>query len=878
MKNDDFPAANASFPVVGIGASAGGLKALEQFLSHVPPECGLAIVVVQHRDPHSEGMLVELLQRHTPMPVKQALDQMAVVPNHVYVIPPGWDLSLAHGVLHLFEPTEARGLRQPIDFFFKSLADDRQHNSIGVILSGMGSDGTLGLRAIRQAGGASFAQTPASAQFDSMPRSAIEAEVVDGVAPADELPAKVIAFVKRIRLVGDVQAQIDAEFQRTASGFLDKILVLLRTHTGHDFSAYKKNTIMRRVERRMGLHQLPRIDDYLRYVRENPKEIELLLGELLIGVTSFFRDAEVWEQVKREVLPTLRANHPDGALLRAWIPGCSTGEEAYSLAMLFRESQDGLDMPQRHKLLIFASDIDKEAIARARAGVYPEGIAADVSETRLKHFFVAEGAGYRVSNDIREMVIFAEQNVIFDPPFTKIDLLSCRNLLIYLEPGLQDKLMQLFHYSLNPGGCLLLGNSESVGTGSTLFSALSSKFRVYRRLDVPTRLLPATLPTPFDAGGSRLAGVEVRGHGPSGVAPDIRSLVEQLVLDHYAPAALLVSAKGDVLFFSGKTGRYLEPAIGKPNPNLFAMAREGIRSALSEAFYLAVRESKIATLKRVRIDSSVPAQYVDVVVHALTEPLVLNGTVLIVFRDVAAPRPRKPHVAMEGSAGESQRMEAVMQELQQAREDARCTREEMQTSQEELKSTNEELQSTNEELQSTNEELTTSKEEMQSMNEELQTINNELRFKVNEVSQASNDMRNLLDSTEIAILFLDDTLHVRRFTPSTSKIFKLIPGDAGRSITDIVCDLNYPKLQSDALEVMRTLVFKETDVSATDARWFKVRIMPYRTQNNRIDGLVITFADISASKKLEAELRDAQARLQAVMAGSGSLGDGHGVP
>lgn len=877
MTNDNLPAVSASFPIVGIGASAGGLTALEQFLSHLPPQCGMAIVVVQHRDPRSEGMLVELLQRHTTMPVVQALDQMPVDPDHVYVIPPGWDLSLLHGVLHLFEPTEARGLRQPIDFFFKSLADDRQHNSIGVILSGMGSDGTLGLRAIRQAGGASFAQTPASAQFDSMPRSAIDADVVDAVAPADELPAKVIAFVKRIRLVGDVKAQVEAEFQRTAAGFLDKILVLLRTHTGHDFSAYKKNTIMRRVERRMGLHQLPRIDDYLRYVRENPKEVELLLGELLIGVTSFFRDAEVWEQVKREVLPALRANHPDGALLRAWIPGCSTGEEAYSLAMLFRESQDAVNTAQRYKLLIFASDLDKGAIARARAGVYPESISDDVSEARLKRFFVPEASGYRVSNEIREMVIFAEQNVIIDPPFTRIDFLSCRNLLIYLEAGLQEKLLQLFHYSLTPGGYLLLGSSESVGPASSLFAGLPGRSRIYRRLDVPTPALPSGMPSAFSPTGSRSMAVASHGQGTSAMVPDIQLLVEQLVLAHYAPAALLVSAKGDMLYVSGKTGKYLEPAAGKPNLNLFAMARDGLKQALSDAFYRAVRENKAATLKRVRIDNIKPAHYVDVVVQPLSEPVSLSGTVLIVFRDVAAPSPRRPRIAVDTMAGETQRVEAALQELQHAREDARSTREEMQTSQEELKSTNEELQSTNEELQSTNEELTTSKEEMQSMNEELQTINNELRLKVVEVSRTSNDMRNLLDSTEIAILFLDETLHVRRFTPSTSKIFKLIPGDAGRSITDIVCDLNYPGLAADALEVLRTLVFKETDVPATDARWFRVRIMPYRTQDNRIDGLVMTFSDISASKKLELELRETQARLQALMADANAREVGHGV-
>lgn len=879
MNNDKTMAAvNAAFPIVGIGASAGGLAALEQFLSHVPPQCGMAIVVVQHRDPHSEGMLVELLQRQTPMPVVQAQDQMPVEPDHVYVIPPGWDLSLMHGVLHLFEPTEARGLRQPIDFFFKSLADDRQHNSIGVILSGMGSDGTIGLRAIRQAGGASFAQAPASAQFDSMPRSAIDADVVDAVAPAEELPAKVIAFVKRIRLVGDVQAQVEAELQRTAAGFLDKILVLLRTHTGHDFSAYKKNTIMRRVERRMGLHQLPRIDDYLRYVRENPREVELLLGELLIGVTSFFRDAAVWEQVKNEVLPALRANHPDGALLRAWVPGCSTGEEAYSLAMLFREALDATPSAQRYKLLIFASDLDKDAIARARAGVYPESISADVSEARLKRFFVPEAAGYRVSNDIREMVIFAEQNVIVDPPFTRIDFLSCRNLLIYLEAGLQEKLLQLFHYSLRQGGYLLLGSSESVGPASSLFAGLPGRSRIYRRLDVPTPALPSGMTSAFSQTGSRLEAAAAHGAGAAAMAPDIQALVENLVLTHYAPAALLVSAKGEMLYFSGKTGKYLEPAAGKPNLNLFAMARDGLKQALSEAFYRAVRESKTATLKRVKINTVGPANYADVVVQPLTEPMALSGTVLIVFRDVAAPSPRRPRLAADAAASDGLRVEAALQELQHAREDARSTREEMQSSQEELKSTNEELQSTNEELQSTNEELTTSKEEMQSMNEELQTINNELRLKVAEVSRANNDMRNLLDSTEIAILFLDETLHVRRFTPSTTKLFKLIPGDAGRSITDIVCDLDYPGLAADAREVLRTLVFKETDVAATETRWFRVRIMPYRTQDNRIDGLVITFADISASKRMEVELRQAQARLQALAPGAEPKDGGHGLP
>ena len=589
MDNNTLAAASTSFPIVGIGASAGGLTALEQFLSHLPPNSGLAIVVVQHRDPHIEGMLIELLQRHTPIPVLQVSDQMVVEPDHVYVIPPGQDMSLMHGALHLFVPTEARGLRLPIDFFFKSLADERQHNSIGIVLSGMGSDGTLGLRAIRQAGGATFAQTPASAQFDSMPRSAIESNVVDTVATADELPEKLIAYVKRAPLAGDVKATGSSEFADLETGFLDKILVLLRTHTGHDFSAYKKNTLMRRVERRMGLHQLPRIPDYLRYLRESPKEVELLFGELLIGVTSFFRDPLVWEDVLHEALPLLRGNHPDGGLLRAWVPGCASGEEAYSLAMLFKESLDAVELAHQYKLLIFASDLDKEAVARARAGIYPESIRVDVSEARLKRFFVSDAAGYRIGNEIREMVIFAEQNVIFDPPFTRIDFLSCRNMLIYLEAGLQSKLLQLFHYSLNPGGCLLLGSSESIGTASNLFTPLSGRSRIFRRLDVPAYPQLPGMSRPFNAVNASLAGVGLlASSAAAAAAPDLQGVVEQLVLTNYAPAALLVTTKGEMLFFSGRTGKYLELGTGKPNLNLFAMAREGIKKALTEAFYQAV--------------------------------------------------------------------------------------------------------------------------------------------------------------------------------------------------------------------------------------------------------------------------------------------------
>ncbi|WPC65855.1 chemotaxis protein CheB [Rhodoferax ferrireducens] len=864
------------FSIVGIGASAGGLVALEQFFSQVPPDSGLAYVIVQHLDPKREGMLVELLQRHTPLPVAEVQDRTLVEPNHVYVIPPGRDLSLLKGVLHLMVPPELRGLRLPIDFFFKSLADDQQQNSIGVILSGMGSDGTQGLRAIRQAAGACFVQTPASAQFDSMPRSALDAGVADVVAPAEELPLKIMAYAGRSQLA--VAADVRLQSDQKDDGFLDKVIVLLRNQTGHDFSFYKRSTILRRVERRMGLHQLPHVSEYLRYLRENPDESELLFNELLIGVTSFFRDSSVWNQLKNEVLPVLLARHPQGAALRAWVPGCSTGEEAYSLAMVFKEALELAKPEPRFTLQIFASDLDRDAIATARNGIYPRSIAADVSEERLARFFVEDAAGYRINNEIREMVIFAEHNLVVDPPFTKLDLLSCRNLLIYLEAELQATLMQLFHYSLGAGGFLLLGSAESIGAATELFAPLPGKSRLYRRLDAPDRALRVGVPAAFmQAHGKSGAGAAALTSDGSATTPSLKVLVETLVLQRYAPAAVLVTEKGDALYFSGKTGGYLEPAAGKPSLNLFAMARDGLSQALSEAFHRALRDKTLATRKNIKISSEIGVQYVDVVVQPLQEPAALRGLALIVFFDVPKPRHRLSQAKGVDLAIDGTQVETLLQALRQSREDAKSMREEMQTTQEELRSSNEELQSLNEELQSANEELTTSKEEMQSMNEELQTVNYELQAKVADLARASNDMKNLLDSTEIATLFLDDALHVRRFTPQTTRVIKLIPGDMGRPITDIVSDLVYPELVQDAHDVLRTLVFCEKDVPTVDDRWYKVRTMPYRTQENRIDGLVITFSDISKSKKLEAELRATQARLAAQPDNSKPQGNGDGI-
>jgi two-component system CheB/CheR fusion protein len=851
--------ASRSFPIVGLGASAGGLEALEQFLGHVPKGCGLGFVVVQHLDPTHKGILVELLQRNTAMPVVQIKDRMKIEPDHVYVIPPNRDLSILHGVLHLLEPAAPRGLRLPIDFFFRSLADDRQEQSVGVILSGMGSDGTLGLRAIKEKAGAVFVQAPASAKFDSMPRMAIDAGLADVIAPAEELPGKIIDYLKHVPLL----VRPDQDIAEKDQSALEKVVILLRAQTGHDFSLYKKSTIYRRIERRMGLHQITKIADYVRYLRENSQESDLLFKELLIGVTSFFRDPVVWEQLKDKIIPEFLATRPLGGMLRAWTAGCSTGEEAYSLAMVFKEALEKVKPPKNFSLQIFATDLDKDAIDKARAGIYPANISADVSEERLRQFFVKnEHGGYSVKKEIREMVIFAPQNLVMHPPFTKLDFVTCRNLLIYLDAELQKKIIPLFHYSLNSGGILLLGSAETIGTATDLFTPLAGKSRLYRRLDTSRQANLVEFPSAFTR--TRLDTVAASS-GPTAAvfpAPNLQSLADQLLLQRYSPAAVLVTNEGDILYVSGKTGKYLEPAAGKANWNLFAMSREGLGNALSEAFHKAVRQKVVVTLKNVKVGTNGGMQVVDITVQPVTSPEALQGMVMVVFTDVAKESVAKAPGSSERATLHSARLATMAQELQRAHEDLQATRDEMQTSQEELKSTNEELQSMNEELQSTNEELTTSKEEMQSMNEELQTVNHELQAKVDELSRTSNDMKNLLDSTDIATLFLDDALLVRRFTTQTASIIKLIPGDVGRPITDIVTALDYPGLAEDAQKVLKTLAFVEKQVSARDKRWFTVRIMPYRTHENRINGVVVTFADITVAKNLEAALRKAQSDLE----------------
>jgi two-component system CheB/CheR fusion protein len=840
----------ALFPIVGIGASAGGLEAIELFLENVPENSGMAYIVVQHLDPTHKGMLPELLQRISKMKVFQVKDRMVVRPNCVYVIPPNKTMSIRKGVLHLFQPIQARGQRLPIDFFFQSLADDRKELGVGLILSGMGSDGSLGLRAIKEKNGIVMVQDPESAKFDSMPRNAIDSVPMDIVAPPNELLRRLTEFLKHIPvLVSDEPIEIKDKSS------LEKINLLLRTYTGNDFSFYKKNTMYRRIERRMNIHKIDKIASYVSFLNENPKEIEILFKELLIGVTSFFRDASVWEKMKETIIPAIISKLEPGSILRAWVPGCSTGEEAYSLAIVFKEALEKINPHGGFSLQIFATDLDNDAIDIARKGIFPASISDNVSPERLKRFFLKTSDGYFINTEIREKIVFAQHNVIMHPPFTKIDILSCRNLLIYMEPELQKKMIGLFYYSLSPTGIMILGSSETLGTQSHLFTSLDLKLKIYKRAVII--LAPEAVDFPVNT-FPRIKTEIIEKEVPSGPARNIQTLADQLLLQHYSPAGVLVNEHGDIIYISGRTGKYLEPAVGKANMNIFAMLREGLRSEFPSAFRKAISKKEPVVLHNIRIGANGGYQTLNVHIQWLSKPEPLNGMLMIIFTDLDEIKNTKLLALKEKRTLSNVRQLELEKELKYAREKIQDTLEEMQSSQEELKSTNEELQSTNEELQSTNEELMSSKEEMQSLNEELQTLNAELQSKIEDFTSVNSDMKNLLDSTDIATLFLDKKLNIRRFTVQAVKIFKLIKSDIGRPITDLVSDLIYPDLPADALNVLKTLIYTKKQIPTKDGRWFSIRIMPYRTLDDRIDGVVITFFNISDLKEVEVKLHETE--------------------
>ncbi len=848
-----------AFLVVGIGASAGGLAAFEAFFSGLPAQGapGMAFVLVQHLAPNHKSLLTELIRRCTRMPVFEVEDCMIVQRDCVYIIPPNHDMAFLDGALHLLEPSAPRGQRLPIDFFFRSLAQDQAECAVGVVLSGTGSDGTLGVRAIKGEGGMVIVQMPESSDFDGMPRSVIATGLADYVLPPAEMAVQLIAYATHA--FGKLSRSDSIDTPKTESA-LKKIFILLRSHTGHDFSNYKPSTINRRIERRMAVHQITDIGSYVKYLQHTPSEAEALFRDLLIGVTSFFRDPDVFDALETEIIPALFANKPIGATIRVWSAGCSTGEEAYSIAILLHERMEALK--QSYVVQIFATDIDSRAIATARAGVYPASIAADVTPERLARFFSAEpdSGCFRVHKSIRDMLVFSEQDVIKDPPFSRIDLISCRNLLIYLGMPLQKKLIPLFHYALNPDGILLLGTSEGTGDFTGLFSVLDRKSKVFRRKDdyqirrdaVPNRSFwHAPLVEQIGSAGAK------RMTTPTKLP--LREIIEQALLQHLAPTGALINRHGDILYLHGRTGMYLEPAPGEVGTsNILKMARTGLRRALTLALHEAVNSKEVTRSPDLRVKTNGHFTPVDlticpVLAGAAAAPEAHLYLVVLADMSVATHAPAlpigdlpKPQEFSAGDADAEARIALLKQELRAKDEYLQSTHEELESSNEELKSSNEEMQSINEELQSTNEELETSKEELQSVNEELATVNNELQTKVLDLSRANNDMNNLLAGTGIGTVFVDYELRILRFTPAASSIINLIPSDVGRPVAHIVSNLvNYSSLVEDAQAVLNTLIFKEIIVQTIVGNWYTMRLQPYRTLDNVIEGAVISFIDIT---------------------------------
>ncbi len=848
------------FRIVGLGASAGGLEAYEQFFRRVPPASGLAFVLMPHLDPGHASILTEILQRSTPIPVVEAQDQMVVAPDHVYVVPPNRDMAIFHGALQLSIPETPRGQRMPIDAFLRSLAEDQGERAVGIILSGTGTDGTLGLRAILGAGGVALVQDPATAKYDGMPSSAIRAGYVTRVLPVEKMPEALLADAHN--LLENRQSPAPSAPALAPAGAMNRLLMLLRSATGHDFSLYKRSTIARRIERRMAQHELTDVEVYGRYLKEHPAEAQALFKELLINVTSFFRDPEAFAALKQDVLPQLLADRPDDYVFRAWVAGCATGEEAYSIAMVLREHMD--ECQREFKVLLYSTDLDEDAITIARAGLYPPNIAADVTPERLRRFFVKEDASYRVKKEIREMVVFAVQNVIKDPPFTRLDLVGCRNLMIYLEAELQNRLIAAFHYALNPNGLLFLSPSESIGNHPELFSAVSRKWKLYRAIRSEVSPRAPTVGSLSWAASSGAKGPEKE--MKKATETDFAELTRHALLESYAPASVVADAKGNILYVHGETGKYLRPAPGQATLNVVEMAREGLQLELRSALHAAVNQGTSTLNRAVSLKTDGQLQTVHITVRRLAHPDAGQGLMLVSFQDVADPVPAKPtrRRRAAGPAG-VQRIEDLERELAYTRENLQATIEEQQASNEELKSINEELQSTNEELQSTNEELETSKEELQSVNEELITVNAELQAKIEELAGMQNDMKNLLDSINIGTIFLDRDLIIRRFTRETARVYRLVPTDVGRPLADIKSMVENDDLAGQARSVLDSLASRECEIRTVGGASYLARIQPYRTLDNVIDGVVLTFTDISQRAEGEAMVKAARALAEAIV-------------
>ncbi len=842
------PTANiAKASMVAICGGAGSLSAYENFFVNLPLDAGLIYLVVQRTDPRNPNLLPELIRRNTKLPVTIVSENQTLTANHIYISSTEYDISLKGSKVILKKADAPPDARMPFDSILASLAAEWGSNAAAILLSGTGTDGAEGLRALKLAGGTTICQLPSTATYDSMPQSAIDTGLVDFILPVEDMAEKLLNHLKNLSGIKPKLLPEEAVFSTDS---MHQIFGLIKAHTGHDFSKYKQNTISRRIERRMSTHQIRKLADYVTFLHENKNEITLLFKEMLIGVTNFFRDKETFEVLLKQHLPFLIESKEASASIRIWVPGCSTGEEAYSLTIILHELLKADNILKDYKIQVFATDIDQDAIDKARIGVYPNSIEEHVSEARLRQYFTKKGTTYQVKKEIRDCIVFAVQSVIKDPPFTKLDMVSCRNMLIYLDAELQKKLMMLFHYTLNTNGFLLLGSSETIGSFSDLFAPVDSKQRIFRRKDTPSSFVGMTqftLPNPAEL--IQVQKEEISNKHRKEL--DFMGSVQRVLLENFAPPSIVVNIKGDILYVNGHTGRFLELSPGQAVLNIVNMAREGLRFELMSAIQEVSILKKTIEKKNLRIKADEGYILVDLIVKPFSESDILQELIFVIFKEHPDTRPMLQNLEKAYTGPEDQsKVEQLEKELLYTKRYLQNTIEEMESSLEELTLTNEESQSTNEELQSANEELMTSKEELQSLNEELITVNSELQSKMDEFSQVNNDLKNLIDSTEIATIFLDNNLIIKRFTNKATKVVNLISSDLGRPVTDIVSNLNYSTLAADVKEVLDTLVFKEIEVSNINGHWYTLRITPYRTIDNFIGGVVITFIDTTDTKAL----------------------------
>lgn len=858
-KKSSLPNKKRTFFIAGIGASAGGLEALKVFFDNMSDDCGIAFVIVQHLDPLHKSMLTELLGKHTSMKVCEITDKQIVKPNSVYIIPPNKDLQIYHGTLHLIKPSESRVLRRPIDSFFHSLAEDQKDKAIGIILSGTGTEGALGLKAIKAEGGITIVQNPSTAKFSGMPQSAIVAKVADYILSPEKIPSKLIHYVnKRSIYPTGTTTELTIPFENQ----LKKILQIIRNQTGYDFFNYKLNTIMRRTIKRIALSQIDSIDEYITFLKDNPTEVQNLYKEFLIGVTSFFRDKEVFNCVEKKAIPYLLQKCIDKKELRVWVCGCSTGEEAYSLAILFKEALE--KSKQYIKVIIFASDIDKDTIAFARSGIYPEGIAADVSSDRLTRYFIKLNNTYQIKKEIREMVVFAHQNVIKDPPFSKMDMITCRNLMIYMNSELQKKIIPVFHYSLNTDGILLLGISESIGENNDLFSAFDSKVKIYKKKNDTLARKPVQ--------SFELPNIHQQANSPSATQTSFASkkmnvsgLTEKILLENYAPPSVIIDKNNDVLYFSGNTGLYLVPPTGEARFSLPEMAKKGLRLHLEPALSKVRSTKSEVKVNDVEVKVNSHFQKINLIVKPVITRDSDTNTLIVIFEPTETSKKQISKNSTVKKDSSNLNFKDLEKELKLTREHLQMAVNELESSNENLQTTNEEFQSSNEELQSTNEELETSREELQSVNEELITVNTELESKIEQLSQSNDDLSNLLRSIEVATVFLDRNLKIKRFTPAATKIFNIIPSDIDRPIAHLTSNLAYKTIDDDVKASLKTLEVKSLEVHSNNGIWYHMRIIPYRTSENIIEGVLITFVDITEQKSVEERLKKSNEHLNLIM-------------